>query len=55
MMTDPLKQTPIDNRCSIAADGKSITCLRCGKTSYNFNDVKYRYCAHCKRFHDDPV
>lgn len=35
----------------IADDGKSITCVRCGSTSYNLNDVKERYCGHCKRFH----
>jgi hypothetical protein len=40
----------------IAADGfSSILCLICQRRSYNLNDVKYRYCAHCKRFHNcDP-
>jgi ribosomal protein L37E len=38
---------------TIAADNRSITCHRCGKTSYNLNDVQQRYCANCKRFHDD--
>lgn len=35
----------------IAADGKSIRCLRCGRTSYNPDDVQYRYCGCCHRFH----
>lgn len=33
--------------------GVSITCLSCGQTSFNPNDVQQRYCAHCHRFHDD--
>jgi ribosomal protein L37E len=37
----------------IADDGRSITCRRCGKTSYNMSDVAHRYCGHCKVFHDD--
>lgn len=32
----------------------SITCPRCGKTSYNLNDVRQRYCGNCHWFHDDP-
>jgi hypothetical protein len=32
----------------------SITCFICGLTSWNPNDVRYRYCGHCHRFHDDP-
>ncbi len=32
----------------------SITCLLCGTSSQNPNDVLYRYCARCHRFHDDP-
>ncbi len=35
----------------IASDGKSITCLKCGKTSYNENDVRERYCGYCHEFH----
>lgn len=44
-------------RYVVAEDGRSITCTRCGMTSYNANDVAQRYCAHCKRFHtrhDEP-
>lgn len=37
----------------VAADGKSITCLRCKKTSHNENDVKHHFCGHCHVFHDD--
>ncbi len=38
---------------TISADGKSITCHRCKKTSYNLNDVEKKYCGHCLVFHDD--
>jgi hypothetical protein len=34
---------------------RSITCLVCGWTSHNPNDVRERYCGHCHAFHDDPV
>lgn len=37
---------------SIAADGASITCLLCGKTSHHPGDVANRYCAACRVFHD---
>lgn len=33
--------------------GNSITCLICGRTSFNRNDVKNKYCGHCKHFHED--
>jgi hypothetical protein len=36
-----------------ARGNKWIRCLRCGLTSYNINDVLYRYCGHCCKFHDD--
>jgi ribosomal protein L37E len=32
---------------------KSITCPRCGWTSYNPNDVAMQYCGHCHRFFDE--
>lgn len=38
---------------TISADGKSITCLRCKRTSYNPNDVENHFCGHCHAFHDD--
>jgi hypothetical protein len=37
---------------TIAADGKSITCHTCWRTSHNPNDVQERYCAHCSKFHE---
>jgi hypothetical protein len=37
----------------IADDGKSITCTRCERTSYNLSDVRNRYCGFCKLFHND--
>lgn len=30
----------------------SITCPRCGRTSWNPNDVLNRYCGACHLFHD---
>ena len=39
---------------TISANGKSITCKRCGFVSHNWNDVKNRYCGHCHIFHDKP-
>ena len=38
---------------TIAADGGSITCHRCGLTSYHPMDVAHRYCGACHRFHTD--
>lgn len=32
----------------------SITCPRCRRTSYNPNDVLYRYCGNCHQFLDVP-
>src|SRR5215467_1192268 len=31
---------------------KAITCLRCGLTSFNPNDIAQRYCGRCHVFHD---
>lgn len=31
----------------------SITCPRCGRTSWNENDVRERYCGACHVFHGD--
>lgn len=31
--------------------GSFITCLKCGSTSYNGNDIKNFYCAKCNKFH----
>jgi hypothetical protein len=38
---------------NLSGEVNGITCLVCGKTSYNSNDVENRYCAHCHEFHDD--
>lgn len=35
----------------ISADGKAITCKKCGRTSHNENDVRHKYCGHCHVFH----
>jgi hypothetical protein len=34
-----------------ANDGKSITCLECGMTSFNENDVLSLYCGNCHKYH----
>jgi hypothetical protein len=34
--------------------GRSITCLVCGKTSCNPNDVDQLWCGNCNRFLRDP-
>jgi ribosomal protein L37E len=31
----------------------SFTCPRCGMTSYNPNDIRYRYCGNCHAFTED--
>lgn len=31
---------------------KGIKCLRCGRTSWNQNDVEKKYCGSCHQFHD---
>lgn len=36
----------------VTIDGqKAITCLTCGKTSYNSNDIEQKYCGCCYKFH----
>jgi ribosomal protein S27AE len=37
--------------CRISDDGKAITCLKCGMTSHNPNDVAHRYCGRCHIYH----
>jgi hypothetical protein len=39
---------------TIAPDGKSITCRKCGQTSHNANDVAFHYCGRCNFWHDGP-
>jgi hypothetical protein len=36
---------------TISADGKAITCHRCGMVSYHPMDVATRYCGNCHVFH----
>lgn len=31
---------------------RGIRCLRCDKLSWNANDVHFRFCGYCRRFHD---
>jgi hypothetical protein len=37
---------------TISDDRQSITCMRCGMTSHNPNDIAQYYCAACKIFHE---
>ncbi len=37
----------------ISEDGKSITCLRCNRTSRHPEDVRQHYCGCCHAHHDD--
>lgn len=36
----------------ISQDGISITCLTCGRKSFNKNDVIQKYCGYCHKFHE---
>lgn len=40
---------------TISADGKSITCSECGRTSYSAGDVLNGYCGHCAKFHAEII
>lgn len=31
----------------------TITCLGCGRESYNVNDVEHKYCGHCHVYHEE--
>lgn len=33
--------------------GKAIRCDQCWRTSWNLDDVRNRYCGHCRKYHDD--
>jgi len=37
----------------ILEGGTGIVCLVCGMPSYNPEDVRRRFCGHCRAFHDD--
>ncbi len=40
--------------CTIAPDGRSMICARCGMLSDNPSNVRNRYCDTCKTFLNDP-
>ncbi len=54
LTSDALKAFPLgrSTQYTLGPDGKSITCATCRRTSWNENDVKLRYCGHCRRFHE---
>jgi len=33
----------------------STTCPKCGLTSYNLNDIKYRYCPTCDKHYEQGL
>lgn len=37
------------------ADGPSITCHACGRTSHSRSDVENLYCGFCRNFHEEPA
>lgn len=39
----------------MTTDQPSITCPRCGKTSYNANDIKELYCGFCHWWTSDRL
>ena len=39
----------------IVEGGLAIRCLCCGMTSYNPNDIKFRYCGRCGIYHEDRM
>lgn len=51
-MTTPTKTAELPS-FFIGQDGRSITCLKCGMTSYSLDDVRYRYCGNCHIFHEE--
>jgi hypothetical protein len=50
-LTEPPGRKPEARTYRISADGKSITCLRCGLTSWHPEDVRQVFCGNCHIFH----
>jgi hypothetical protein len=51
-----LKIPPMKSSYELIIDdggkGPSIKCLQCGMKSYSQNDIKYKWCECCLKFHD---
>lgn len=49
----PIARAPLHPTFRFVATGVhlGILCARCGKTSYNPNDIAYLYCGRCHAFH----
>lgn len=43
----------LDRTYSISADGQTITCHVCHRTSGHPDDIKNKYCGYCHTFHED--
>lgn len=39
----------------IVEGGRAIKCLLCQRTSWNGDDVRYKFCVACDVFHDDVM
>lgn len=55
---DPETGTVYGPNVVVSAEGDvtfpaSITCLKCGMTSHNPNDIKNMYCGNCHKFHSE--
>lgn len=64
MMKDAVGFHVVENKkayqiCLIeGADGeelRGIHCKTCGMISFHPDDIKNKYCGHCKRFHDEAI
>ena len=39
----------------MSEEAASYTCPKCGRTSYNPNDVANKYCGYCHEFEEDEM
>ena len=44
--------SPSKKGYEIVASGQAIKCQQCQRTSWNPDDVRYKYCGFCHQFHD---
>lgn len=52
----PTEPTVRDGKTyALIADSTGILCLRCGVLSHNPADITERYCARCRRYHENTV
>lgn len=52
----PAEPTVRDGKTYALLPGNTgILCLRCGMVSHNGADITNRYCARCRRYHDNTL